>query len=455
MGTTSPPHEDWLVAYALGDQLEANALTATFRAERRSDRRKVLVKTVRPGLRKADPALALLARERDVVEAVGHGTLPRLLEVVRDPDRLALVYEDAGGHRLSDVLDRVERLAPWSAMAVGVAIGGTFAALHRAGFVHGRLRAESVELTERGEVILHDPSGVGARGVGGDPDLDAPENMAPEQVLGQAAGPETDVFLLGKLLYQMVTGTLPFQSGAGGITQQIRHGEAPPLSSLAPDAPRELQAIVTRCLKKRGRDRYPDMASLQSEVLRVLRSNTSLAREHLIVDALAKAGLASELPAPRERGVERGATAAPPWLKTAAAWAAAVAGVIVLVIVGWSLVGGDDARSGSEPQGIVKRPAELRVLARPWAEIHIDGELVEITPVARPIEVTPGHHTVQFKHPNSETVVKEIEIISGQTILLDVEMPVVRSPDAGAPDASSPDAGEDASADDSADDPAP
>lgn len=430
-----PPLEDWLSAYELGDQLETNALTATFHAERRSDHRRVLIKTVKPGLRKPDHALTVLGREREVVEATRHPAVPTLLETVRATNRLALVYDDAAGHRLSDVLDRVPRVAPASALAIGVAIASGLTGLHRAGFVHGRLRAESIELTETGSVILHDPGGVGARGGGGDPDLDAPENMAPEQVLGQAAGPETDVYLLGKLVYHLVAGALPFSSGTGGITQQIRHAEAPPLSSLAPDAPRELQRIVTRCLRKRGTDRYPDMASLESELLRVMRSHTSLSREHLITRALAGAGLATELPAPRERGVSRGATTAPPWVYTALRWGLTGVAALSVVGLGWTFLGSDDTGRQGGPQGIVKRPALIRVLAQPWAEIHIDGELVDITPVGRPIEVSPGRHAIVFKHPNAEAVTRDIEITAGQTMLLDVEMPVVRPPDAGAPDA--------------------
>lgn len=433
--SSPPPLEEWLSAYELGEQLETNALTATFYAKRRADHRRVLIKTVKPGLRKPDMALNVLARERDVIDTTRHPALPTLLESIRAPNRLALVYEDAAGHRLSDVLDRVPRVAPPSALAIGVAVASALNGLHRAGYVHGRLRAESIELTETGSLILHDPGGVGARGGGGDPDLDAPENMAPEQVLGQAAGPETDVYLLGKLVYHLVTGALPFSSGTGGITQQIRHAEAPPLSSLAPGAPRELQRIVTRCLRKRGSDRYPDMASLESELLRVMRSHTSLSREHLITTALAAAGLATELPVPRERGVARGATSAPPWLLAALRWGLAGAAALTVVGLAWTFLGGDDPRRDGGPQGIVKRPALIRVLADPWAEIHIDGELVDITPVGRPIEVSPGRHAIVFKHPNSESVTRDIDISAGQTMLLDVEMPVVRPPDAGAPEA--------------------
>lgn len=429
---------EWLEAYELGKQLETNALTTTFVAERRNDQRRVLIKTVKPGLRTTDHALAVLGREREVVEAAQHPTLPSLLETVRAPHRMALVYAHAEGHRLSDVLDRVPRIRAAPTLAIATALAGALGALHRAGYVHARLRVESIELSESGAVILHDPGGVGARGVGGDPELEAPENMAPEQVLGQAAGPETDVYLLGKLIYRLITGTAAFVPGTGGITQQIRHADPAPMHASAPDSPRELQRIVARCLRKRGRDRYPDMASLQSELLRVMHAQTSLSAEHLVTMALADAGLADNLPPPRERGVDRGATTAPPWVMTALKWLLVAAGAGAVVALGWTLFGDSASSNGHDARGIVKRPALVRVLAQPWAEVHIDGELVDVTPVGQPIEVAPGHHVVVFKHPNSESVERTIDITAGQMILLDVEMPVVRPPtvDAGVEDAS-------------------
>lgn len=442
---TLPALFDWLDDYEPGEQLEANAFTATFAATRKGDQRPVIIKTVKPGLRKPDPALALLSREHEVVSNTEHPVLPTLIETVRESSRIALVYARAKGHRLSDVIDRKPKIRPASSLAIATALASVLAALHRAGYVHARLRAESVELTEQGGVILFDPGGVGARGAGGDPDLDAPENMAPEQVLGQAAGPETDIYLLGKLLYQLIAGKVPFTAATGGITQQIRHAEPPSLHSVAPDAPRELQRIVSRCLRKRGRDRYPDMVSLQSELLRVMRAQTSLGREHLVAAALADVGLSAELALPRERDVARGAASAPAWLATAVRWGAGAVAAGIVIAAGWWLLGEDEAAGGHGARGILKQPALIRVLAQPWAEVHIDGELVDVTPVGRPIEVSPGPHVVVFKHPYSEPVTREIEIIAGQMILLDVVMPVVRPPDAGVTDAGS-DAGPDAEA---------
>jgi hypothetical protein len=114
---------------------------------------------------------------------------------------------------------------------------------------------------------------------------------------------------------------------------------------------------------------------------------------------------------------------------------------LVLALALWrGFAGGGGEGQYGDARGIVDRPAELRVLAEPWAEIHIDGKLVDVTPVGRPIQINAGRHTVVFKHPNAPDETRRVEIIAGQTIVLDVQMQVVRPvPEAGTGDAGSED----------------
>ncbi len=73
------------------------------------------------------------------------------------------------------------------------------------------------------------------------------------------------------------------------------------------------------------------------------------------------------------------------------------------------------------------------MLAKPWAEVLIDGEAVDTTPIARPIPVSPGRHYVTFRHPNAPDEKRSIDVARGQTVVLDVTMRIERGalPDAG------------------------
>ena len=63
-------------------------------------------------------------------------------------------------------------------------------------------------------------------------------------------------------------------------------------------------------------------------------------------------------------------------------------------------------------------------MASPWAEVSVDGELVDVTPIGRPIAVTPGKHTITFHHPNAADQQRAIKIAAGQIVFLDVTMAV-------------------------------
>jgi serine/threonine-protein kinase len=70
------------------------------------------------------------------------------------------------------------------------------------------------------------------------------------------------------------------------------------------------------------------------------------------------------------------------------------------------------------------QPAYLRVVAEPWAHVHIDGQRVETTPFAKPIPLRAGTHYVRLEHPNAPAERRTVELVPGETVLLDVKMKV-------------------------------
>src|SRR5262249_48915981 len=93
---------------------------------------------------------------------------------------------------------------------------------------------------------------------------------------------------------------------------------------------------------------------------------------------------------------------------------------------------GDDALFG----GVNRERGFLRVVASPWADVFVDGELVETTPIGRGIPVLAGRHWVTFRHPNAPDEQRAVNVMPGQVVRLDVQMKVERpAVDAGAKDA--------------------
>jgi hypothetical protein len=435
--------------YLLREPVASDGPTVTYRAERSAGPgdaepseaepsasrapapRSVLLETVKPGLDPTAMVRNLLRREAELLARLAHPLFPTLLDARLAGEQPMLVLDDLGGARLDAVLARVERLELGPALAIAVELSRALAHMHREGLVHGRLRPEQVELGRSGAVRLCSLGMArvldSAAGAEGDELSLLPEDMAPEQIVGETESARTDVFLLGLLLYRMLTGGKAYPRGSDGASShQSRQAGVPKLRRHAPNAPPGLERVLERCLARRPRDRYADLDSLASQLLRLLHAETSALPEHLVCRALARADLGKELPLPAETrpGLGRGLLRALP------GWFAAGIGVGLAAALGLGLalraVGGAAPDGGSGVRGVEQRAAELRVLAQPWAEIYLDGELVDVTPIGRPIPLSPGRHEVRFTHPNSPDQVRTVDVIAGQSLWLDVTMPVVR-----------------------------
>ncbi len=257
-----------------------------------------------------------------------------------------------------------------------------------------------------------------------------PDFMAPEQILGETAGPASDVWALGVLCHELLTGARPFAADdPREIAQRVRSSPPTPLPARVPPA---LARAVARCLAKDPGDRFPDANAAASALEEALASMSRLPVPVLVSRALAAAGRGDALsppgaPSPEPRVATPGLDVA-----GAARRLAVVLGLIVAGGVGLRLLDDPDAAESegvaeAAPAGVASRDRGLvRVVARPWAEVYVDGELADTTPVGRPIPVAPGRHFVTFRHPNAPDEQRSIKITAGQSVFLDVTMRVDR-----------------------------
>lgn len=196
---------------------------------------------------------------------------------------LTLEYVDGGnlGHRLAGNPQPPELAARWLltlAHAVHYA--------HGQGIVHRDLKPSNVLLTAEGRLKLCDfgvaklVTGSSLKTLGGQL-VGTPEYMAPEQADGQGrlAGPITDVYGLGAILYTMLTGRPVFQSPSVlGILEQVLGSEPIAPRRLQPAVPRDLETICLKCLEKEPRRRYASAAQLAEDLEHYLEGRAILAR---------------------------------------------------------------------------------------------------------------------------------------------------------------------------------
>ncbi len=409
--------------YRVLETLTVERLTVTVRAQR-GDEPIVLIKTVKPGLTSTSSAVRALEREIELLGALRHPVWPTLLEVLRGGPAPALVLVDRGGHRLDAVLRKKIPIPEASATAIAIEVAIGMAALHRAGGGHGALLPALVELTEQGGVCLYGPF-VRSELPNA---LEAPEFLSPEQIIGEDPDARSDVFLIGAFLYEMLSARSPFESDREGVSRRVRHGRPTALSLGAVHVESALEAIILRCLEKRAHDRFPDLASVAARLTWALRRQTSLSSDILVARALVAVGLTvspSGGPTePLDRLASRGS--APVWgrWRRVLARSGVAAALLVGALAAWRLGESRPEAGPSGVRGILDEPGHLRVLARPWAEVIVDGERVDVTPIGAPIPVSPGKHSVIFRHPAAPDVLRSVELVAGQSLLLDIDMQV-------------------------------
>ncbi len=211
-------------------------------------------------------------REARAAAALDHPNIGTIYEVgEREGMRfIAMAFYD--GETLAARLGREPegRLSIAEAAAIGGQLASALASAHAAGVVHRDLKPDNVMLTRGGRVKLLDfglakwaegPT-VTERGVV----VGTAAYMAPEQLRGDESGAAGDLWALGVVLYQMVTGQRPFGGERRGMVHAILHEDPPPARELRPEVPEALERIVARCLAKAPEERHPDADAILAEL---------------------------------------------------------------------------------------------------------------------------------------------------------------------------------------------
>jgi serine/threonine protein kinase len=208
-------------------------------------------------------------REAQIVSQLSHPAIVNLYDVGIEGENVAyLVMEYIEGKTLQQVLSEaavpVPRACAWAAD-----LAGALNRAHRAGIIHGDIKPGNILVTEDGRVKLGDfgiarfatqVSGSGRM-------MGTPAYLSPEQIAGEQQSTRSDIFSLGIVLYQMVTGSAPFEgTSVSAVCAQILSAEPLPPSQRNPALPAEIDRIVLRCLAKSPADRYPSAESLAASL---------------------------------------------------------------------------------------------------------------------------------------------------------------------------------------------
>jgi len=320
--------------YKVLDRIGEGGMGVVYKALDTRLRRLVALKFLADHLLADADSRERFTREAKAAGALQHPNICVIHEIGECEDGFYLVMPFVEGRNLRQLIADGP-LPILSVLEVGVQAAQALDAAHARGIVHRDVKSENVMVESNaddspGRAVLMD-FGVArlhtaqAKLTRDGSTVGTAAYMAPEQAYSSKVDFRADIWSLGVILYEVLTGKLPFSGeNEQAILYSIVERLPEPPSSIRPDIPEALDRIVLRCLEKEPEDRYPDAAALSSDLARV--------RRHLLTGRSSTSDLAAPPPQERSR------------LPLAAA---ALAAAFLLAVSAWFLLGTDSPAPGS------------------------------------------------------------------------------------------------------------
>lgn len=267
--------------YRLDRSIARGSTSEVFAAHDETLGRPVAVKVLHPHLA-GDPAVVERFRREAVVAArLNHPNVVETYDAGVEGSDAYVVMEVAAGRPLSIVLTEQRELSMARAVKIASQVAAALDEAHRHGIVHRGLQPSDVLVADDDRVKVAD-LGITGGAVAADPPPVGPDDptrageitrspvayRSPEQLDGGDAGPASDIYALGVILYEMICGAPPFRGRPGIAAQQATEPPLPPRQVRA-GVPRALDEVVLRALAKAPADRFPTAADMQSALLSV------------------------------------------------------------------------------------------------------------------------------------------------------------------------------------------
>ncbi|OGD27003.1 MAG: hypothetical protein A2V57_05305 [Candidatus Aminicenantes bacterium RBG_19FT_COMBO_65_30] len=257
--------------YEIIEELGAGGMGKVYRAHDNKLNEEVALKLIKPEIAVDKKTVERFHNEIRNARKISHPNVCRTHDLGEAGKILYLTMEYIRGEDLKSLLHRTKALAVGSAVSVGRQIAEGLAEAHKQGIVHRDLKPGNVMIDKEGQAKIMDfgiaRSLLGGGITGEGAIIGTPEYMSPEQVEGKPADARADIYALGIILFEMVTGQVPF-GGETPFAIAVKHkSEPPPVpKKLVPQLPEGLNKLILRCLEKDKAKRYQTAEELIVEL---------------------------------------------------------------------------------------------------------------------------------------------------------------------------------------------
>jgi eukaryotic-like serine/threonine-protein kinase len=274
--------------YELEELVGTGGMSSVFRAHDRLLDRKVALKILHQQYSGDDDYVERFKREARSVAALSHPNVVTVIDRGEHEDRQFIVFEYVEGENLKRLIERRGPAPVPNALELAIQIARGLAFAHQQGLIHRDVKPQNVLLNGDGRAKVTDfgiarSLNVQRRMTQTGTVLGTSDYIAPEQAQGQRVDEHTDVYSLGVVVYELLTGEVPFP-GENFVAVAMRHinEEPPSVREKRPDVPVRVDEAVRRAMAKRPEDRFPTMdafcAELEACLAELQAAGTQVAR---------------------------------------------------------------------------------------------------------------------------------------------------------------------------------
>ena len=257
--------------YQIIEELGKGGMGKVYKALDTDLKEKVAIKLIKPEVAVDKKTIERFRNELKFARKIRHKNVCQMYDLNREEGTHYITMEYVHGEDLKRLIRKMGQMSAGQVISIAMQVCEGMAEAHRLGVVHRDLKPQNIMIDEEGNARIMDfgiarsVKGKGITGAG--VMIGTPEYMSPEQVEGKESDQRSDIYSLGVILYEMVTGRVPFE-GDTPFTIGVKHkSEAPrnpkELNSQIPD---DLSGVILRCMEKDKEKRYQSAGEVRSEL---------------------------------------------------------------------------------------------------------------------------------------------------------------------------------------------